>query len=99
MTRRSNVRSVVSLSALVILTCGEVASADPTLALVAAAKAERQLNVIALPRDWCGYGSIIDGFEAKYGLKVNELSPAAGSEEQIEAIRATRGHADPQAPD
>ena len=99
MTRRSKVGSVVSLSALVILTCGEVASADPTLALVAAGKAERQLNVIALPRDWCGYGSIIDGFEAKYGLTVNELSPEAGSEEQIEAIRATRGHADPQAPD
>ena len=99
MTRRSNVRSVVSLSALVILACGEVASADPTLALVAAAKAERQLNVIALPREWCGNGGIIDGFQAKYGLTVNELSPQFGSEEQIQSIRAARGQADPQAPD
>jgi putative spermidine/putrescine transport system substrate-binding protein len=81
------------------LTRGEDASAAPTSALVAAAKAERQLNVIALPRDWGGFGGIIDGFQAKYGLTVNELSPKFGSEEQIEAIRATRGHADRQAPD
>jgi putative spermidine/putrescine transport system substrate-binding protein len=99
MTPQSNVRSGALLSALAILTCGEVVSAAPSSVLVAAARAERQLNVIALPRDWCGYGSIIDGFEAKYGLTVNELSPEAGSEDQIEAIRATRGPADTQAPD
>jgi putative spermidine/putrescine transport system substrate-binding protein len=99
MTRRWNMRSVVSLSALAILACADMASADASSALVAAAKAEGQLNVIALPRDWCGYGAIIDGFEAKYGLTVNELSPEAGSDAQIEAIRANQGQTDPQAPD
>ena len=24
---------------------------------------EGELNVIALPRDWCNYGAVIDGFE------------------------------------
>ena len=48
-------------------------------ALVAAAKKEGQLTVIALPHDWCNYGGMIDGFKAKYGLTVNELSPDAGS--------------------
>ena len=32
------------------------ASAAPPDALVAAAKQEGQLTVIALPHDWCGYG-------------------------------------------
>ena len=35
--------------------------------IIAAAKAEGQLTVIALARSWCGYGPIIDAFKAKYG--------------------------------
>jgi len=67
--------------------------------LIAAAKAEGQLTVIALPRDWCGYGAIIDGFKAKYGLDVNELNPDAGSADELEAIRANKDNKGPQAPD
>ena len=67
--------------------------------LVAAAKTEGQLTVIALPRNWCGYGGIIDGFKAKFGLTINELSPHAGSATVIDAIRKTRGAADPPTPD
>ena len=63
--------------------------------LVAAAKKEGQLSVIALPRDWCGYGAIIDGFKAKYGLQVNELNPDAGSGDEVEAIKANKGNAGP----
>ena len=37
-------------------------------ALVAAAKKEGALNVIALPPDWANYGEIIKGFTAKYGI-------------------------------
>ncbi len=46
-------------------------------ALIAEAKKEGELNVIALPRDWCNYGKMIDTFKAKYGLKVNEINPDA----------------------
>ena len=68
-------------------------------ALVSAAKGEGELSVIALPHDWCGYGAIIDGFKAKYGLKLNELNPDAGSGDEVEAIRANKGNKGPQAPD
>lgn len=68
-------------------------------ALVAAAKAEGQLTVIALPHDWCNYGGVIDGFKAKYGLTVNELNPDAGSGDEVEAIKANKDNKGPQAPD
>lgn len=68
-------------------------------ALVEAAKAEGTLNVIALPRDWCNYGEVIDSFKAKYGLEVNELNPDAGSGDEIEAIKANKDNQGPQAPD
>jgi len=74
-------------------------AADPMQALIDAAKAEGQLTTIALPHDWCGYGAVIEGFKAKYGLTVNELNPDAGSGDEIEAIKANKGNTGPQAPD
>jgi putative spermidine/putrescine transport system substrate-binding protein len=67
--------------------------------LVAAAKKEGELTIIAVPHDWCGYGDIIESFKAKYGLKVNELNPDAGSGDEVEAIKANEGNMGPQAPD
>jgi putative spermidine/putrescine transport system substrate-binding protein len=67
--------------------------------LVAAAKKEGQLTVIALPRDWVNYGEAIDRFAQKYGIKVNELNPDGSSGEEIEAIRANKDNMGPQAPD
>jgi len=75
------------------------AQADSLADLAAAAKKEGQLTVIALPHDWCGYGAVIDGFKAKYGLTVNELNPDAGSGDEVEAIKANKGNNGPQAPD
>ena len=75
------------------------ASAQSMDELVAAAKKEGQLTVIALPHDWCGYGGLIDSFKKKYGLTVNELNPDAGSGDEIEAIKANKGNKGPQAPD
>ena len=75
------------------------AAADSMDDLVKAAKAEGELTTIALPHDWCGYGGLIDGFKAKYGLKVNELNPDAGSGDEIEAIKANKDNKGPQAPD
>jgi putative spermidine/putrescine transport system substrate-binding protein len=57
-------------------------------ALIAAAKAEGGLNTIALPRSWCNYGELIDGFTAKYGIPINGLNPDGGSGDEIEAIKA-----------
>lgn len=68
-------------------------------ALVAAAQEEGLLSTIALPRDWCNYGEMIDTFKAKYGIEVNELDPNAGSGDELEAIRANKDNQGPQAPD
>jgi hypothetical protein len=64
-------------------------------ALVAAAKQEGQLTVIALPHDWLNYGQMIDSFKSKYGLQVNELNPDAGSGDELEAIKANQGNTGP----
>ena len=83
-------------SVLATVYLSQAAFAQAPDALVAAAKKEGQLSVIALPHDWCGYGALIDGFKAKYSLTVNELNPDAGSGDEFEAIKANTG---PQAPD
>ena len=90
---------LTSAAALAVIASTGFAAAQAPDALVAAAKKEGQLSVIALPRDWCGYGAIIDSFKAKYGINVNELNPDAGSGDEVEAIRANMGNAGPQAPD
>ncbi len=68
-------------------------------ALVAAAKAEGALTVITLPRDWCNYGVLMDNFTAKYGIKITDLIPDGGSQEEIDAIKANKDNKGPQAPD
>jgi putative spermidine/putrescine transport system substrate-binding protein len=68
-------------------------------ALIAAAKAEGQLNVIALPADWCNYGEMITTFESKYGIKVNSINPEAGSADELQAIIDNKENKGPQAPD
>ncbi|HEY2041941.1 MAG TPA: ABC transporter substrate-binding protein [Jatrophihabitans sp.] len=66
-------------------------------ALVAAAKKEGTLNIIAVPRTWAGYGAIIDGFTAKYGIKINSENPDGSSGDEINAVKSTKGQA--SAPD
>lgn len=68
-------------------------------ALIAAAKAEGQLNVITLPRDWCDYGDMMDNFSKKYGIKINSLNPDGGSADEIQAIKDNKDNKGPQAPD
>lgn len=68
-------------------------------ALIAAAKAEGELNVITLPRDWCNYGEMMDTFSTKYGIKVNSLNPDGGSADEIQAVIDNKENKGPQAPD
>src|SRR5882724_5524592 len=91
--------TLVSLSVLAATAFVRLASAGSMDDLVAAAKKEGQLTVIALPHDWCGYGTVIDAFKAKYGLTVNELNPDASSGDEVEAIKANKGNTGPQSPD
>jgi putative spermidine/putrescine transport system substrate-binding protein len=57
-----------------------------------AAKAEGQLNVIALPRDWANYGEILDLFAERYPeITINEQSPDVSSAEEIQAAETNEG--------
>lgn len=95
----SNISRLLSLSTAIVVASTAIAAAEPSAELIAAAKKEGTLTTIALPHDWCGYGDVIAGFKAKYGIEVNELNPDAGSGDEIEAIKANKGNTGPQAPD
>ena len=56
-------------------------------ALVAAAKKEGTLNVIALPPDWANYGDILKAFTAKYGITINSANPEGSSQDEINAVK------------
>jgi putative spermidine/putrescine transport system substrate-binding protein len=66
-------------------------------ALVAAAKKEGTLNVIALPPTWANYGAIISAFEKKYGITINSALPDGSSQQEVNAIKQENGS--PKAPD
>ncbi|GAB7107052.1 extracellular solute-binding protein [Streptomyces phaeofaciens JCM 4814] len=60
-------------------------------ALVKAAKKEGTLNAIALPRDWANYGALIDGFQKKYGIKIEVENPDGSSQDEINAVTSRKG--------
>ena len=89
-------------AASVALACGGAGAQDAASArsaddlggldqLIAAAKEEGELNVIALPPDWANYGTRIETFAQKYGIKVNSAQPDASSQEEINAANQLRG--------
>jgi putative spermidine/putrescine transport system substrate-binding protein len=65
--------------------------------LVAAAKQEGTLNVIALPPTWANYGTIIADFQKQYGIKVNSALPDGSSQQEVNAVKSESGTA--KAPD
>jgi putative spermidine/putrescine transport system substrate-binding protein len=70
---------------------------DTMAALVKAAKAEGQLNVITLPSNWANYGNIMKDFTAKYGIKINDAIPEGSSGQEITAVQTEKGQS--RAPD
>jgi putative spermidine/putrescine transport system substrate-binding protein len=66
-------------------------------ALVKAAKAEGELNVITLPANWANYGNIMKDFTAKYGIKINDANPDGSSQDEINAMEQLKGQS--RAPD
>ncbi len=61
--------------------------------LIAAAKQEGTLNVIALPPTWANYGTILKDFTAKYGIKINSANPDGTSQQEVNAIKQENGTA------
>ncbi len=62
-------------------------------ALIAAAKKEGTLNVIALPPTWANYGNIISAFEKQYGIKVVSANPNGSSQDEVNAVQRENGTA------
>ena len=60
-------------------------------ALVAAAKAEGTLNVIALPPTWANYGNIIKKFTKTYGINVVSANPNGSSQDEVNAVKSENG--------
>jgi len=67
--------------------------------LIQAAQQEGALNVIALPNDWCNFGSVINGFSNTYGIPINSVSPNISSAEELQAIRDGIENPGPDTPD
>jgi putative spermidine/putrescine transport system substrate-binding protein len=67
-------------------TATSLASGGGMAALVKAAKAEGQLNVITLPSNWANYGNIMKDFTAKYGIKITDANPDGSSQDEINAM-------------
>ncbi|HXY80045.1 MAG TPA: ABC transporter substrate-binding protein [Gaiellaceae bacterium] len=65
--------------------------------MLAEAKKEGGLNVIALPPDWANYGQIISTFQSKYKIAVNSADPDDSSAQENQAVQSLKG--DPRAPD
>jgi putative spermidine/putrescine transport system substrate-binding protein len=74
-----------------------VAQGGGMTALIKAAKAEGQLNVITLPANWANYGTIMKAFTAKYGIKINDANPDGSSQDEINAMVQLKGQS--RAPD
>jgi putative spermidine/putrescine transport system substrate-binding protein len=106
MKMKARVLTALAAMAIVVMACGSSASPSPTVdaktatsaadfggmdGLVAAAKAEGKLNVIALPPDWANYGKIIDAFQAKYGITINSIQPDGSSADEINAAKNNQG--------
>jgi ABC-type Fe3+ transport system substrate-binding protein len=60
-------------------------------ALVEAAQAEGELNVIALPPDWANYGEMLETFSEKYDIQINSASPDGSSQDELNAVTSQRG--------
>ncbi|MCU1495972.1 MAG: extracellular solute-binding protein family 1 [Acidimicrobiaceae bacterium] len=72
-------------------TATSLASCGGMSALVAAAKAEGQLNVITLPKNWANYGTIMTDFTKKYGIKIADANPDGSSQDEINAMVQLKG--------
>jgi putative spermidine/putrescine transport system substrate-binding protein len=105
-------RSVAAVAGLTVLSTPEIAMAargvtavNPPLKgksvspkeMIAEAKKEGKLNVIALPHDWANYGEMISTFKKKYGLSMDEQNPDGTSAQENQAVQSLKG--DPRAPD
>lgn len=64
----------------------DLKSAGGMDALVKAAKKEKTLNVITLPRDWANYGEMMDLYTKAFGIKIVDDNPDGSSAYELQTI-------------
>ncbi|MEN8650116.1 extracellular solute-binding protein [Streptomyces sp. 21So2-11] len=72
-------------------TAGSAADLGGMDKLVAAAEKEGELNVYALSPDWANYGEMIETFEKKYKIEVNNENPGGSSQQALNAAAKRKG--------
>jgi putative spermidine/putrescine transport system substrate-binding protein len=62
--------------------------------IAAAAKAEGQVNLIALPDTWANYKGILESFRSTYGIEAPVANPDASSADELTAVKTLAGQPD-----
>lgn len=62
--------------------------------IAAAAQAEGQVNLIALPDTWANYKGILESFRATYGIEAPVANPDASSADELTAVKTLAGQPD-----
>lgn len=62
--------------------------------IAAAAQAEGQVNLIALPDTWANYGGILKSFRETYGIEAPVANPDASSADELTAVTTLQGQPD-----
>jgi len=73
---------------------GEVFCGNTVEEIAAAAQAEGQVNLIALPDTWANYKGILESFRSKYGIDAPVANPNASSADELTAARTLAGQPD-----
>jgi putative spermidine/putrescine transport system substrate-binding protein len=87
-SKKSGTTAKTSGSAASWKTATSASAGGGMASLVAAAKKEGTLNVIALPSDWANYGELISTFSKKYGIKINSENPDGTSQDELNAVKS-----------
>ncbi len=66
-------------------------------ALIAAAKKEGKINLIALPDSWANYKGVLAGYKTTYGIDFNVANPDGSSADEVKAVETLKGQ--PTQPD
>lgn len=62
--------------------------------IAAAAAAEGQVNLIALPDTWANYKGILESFRETYGIEAPVANPDASSADELTAVKTLAGQPD-----
>ena len=99
--RRSMLRGALGLAGLAavggsLAACGgspkSAASVGTTAQeILAGAKKEGMVQLIATPADWANYGSQFAAFTKKYGIKAPVATPDASSADELTAVKNLKG--------